>query len=179
MKVCARRFNIYFTLALVLVTVCGCQTGKKKDKPEDRVGALRVHLEARDEGFGTSQTISMMQRDPVQVTIARDPILTEAGIIRAEVIDAPGGFAVQIRFDESSALSLEQFSASNQGRHFVIFGQWGDKAEQGRWLAAPLITQRISNGTLAFTPDATRAETDQLVLGLNNVARNLHKGDAK
>jgi hypothetical protein len=73
-------------------------------------------------------------------------------------------------------LMLEQYSAANPGRHFVIFGQWGDKLVNGRWLAAPLITHRISNGVLAFTPDITRAEADQLVLGLNNAAAKVHKG---
>ncbi len=120
-----------------------------------------------------------MQRDPVLLTIARDPVLTEAGIVRADVIDVQGGFAIQVRFDESSALSLEQYSSSNPGRHMAIFGQWGDKPEDGRWLAAPLITQRISSGTLAFTPDATRAEADRLVLGLNNAAKKLHQGPSK
>ena len=48
---------------------------------------------------------------------------------------------------------LEQYTAANPGRHLVIFGQWGDKLADGRWLAAPLITHRISNGLLAFTPD--------------------------
>lgn len=178
MKVCAQRFNIYFTLVLVLTTICGCQTGKK-DKPEDRVSALRIHLEAKADNFGTSQTVSVMRHDPVLITIGRDPILTEASIIRSDVIDTPGGFAIQVRFDESSALTLEQYTASNPGQHFAIFGQWGDKLKEGRWLAAPMITRRISNGVLAFTPDASRAEADQLVLGLNNVARKLNQGHLK
>jgi hypothetical protein len=66
---------------------------------------------------------------------------------------------------------LEQYSAGNPGRHFVIFGQWGDKLANGRWLAAPLITHRIANGVLTFTPDLSRPEADQMVLGLSNVAQ--------
>jgi hypothetical protein len=104
-----------------------------------------------------------------------DPILTEANVVAARVIETPGGFAVEIQFDESSSLMLEQYSSSNLGLHFVIFGQWGEKASDGRWLAAPLITHRIANGQLAFTPDITRAQADRLVLGLNNVAKKLQK----
>jgi len=37
-------------------------------------------------------------------------------------------------------------------------------------LAAPLIQRRISDGVLSFTPDATRADTDEIALGLNNEA---------
>jgi hypothetical protein len=39
-----------------------------------------------------------------------------------------------------------------------------------------LITKRIANGQLAFTPDITRAQADRFVLGLNNVAKKLKKG---
>jgi hypothetical protein len=32
---------------------------------------------------------------------------------------------------------------------------------------------------LSFTPDCTREEADRLVLGLNNVAKNIRKGQLK
>jgi hypothetical protein len=110
------------------------------------------------------------------VTVGHDPILTEASVIVARVIDATGGFAIEIQFDESATLMLEQYTAANPGRHLVIFGQWGEKITDGRWLAAPLITHRISNGLLAFTPDISRPEADRFVLGLNNVSAKIHKG---
>ncbi len=112
----------------------------------------------------------------MSLTIDSEPILTEANLIEAKVIDSPGGFAIEIQFDESSTLVLEQYSAANPGKHFAICGQWGEKLANGRWLAAPLITQRIAGGLLAFTPDMSRAEADQLVLGLNNVAKKIQKG---
>jgi len=158
---------------MLLALFCGCQTVKHKKK--ETVAALRVHLQANPNDAGATTTVSVLRFDPVSVTIGHDPILTEDNVAAARVIDTPGGFAIEIRFDESGALMLEQYSAANPGRHFVIFGQWGDKLVNGRWLAAPLITHRISNGVLAFTPDATRAEADQLVLGLKNVAAKLQK----
>jgi preprotein translocase subunit SecD len=170
MKALARRFNIYLALVVLLGLACGCQTTKKT-----QTGALRVHIETSTDPAGTSQTISVLRSDPVLVTIKSDPILTEANIISAKVIEATGGFAIEIKFDENGAWLLEQYSAANPGRHFVIFGQWGDKSANGRWLAAPLITRRISGGRLVFTPDCSREEADHLVLGLNNASKAIHK----
>jgi len=175
MKVLARQFNIYLALAILLGGVCGCQTNPQ----EKVVGALRVHIEVDPDSAGTSQTISVLRSDPVLVTIKSEPILTEANIVSAKVMDATGGFAIEIKFDENGAWLLEQYSAANPGRHFVIFGQWGDKVANGRWLAAPIITRRISDCRLAFTPDCSREEADQLVLGLNNGAKSFHKKTLK
>jgi preprotein translocase subunit SecD len=172
MKVCARRFNVYFALAAAMALLCGCLT----DKQDEKIGALRVHIETNPGPEGTSLNISVLRSDPVAVTIAPDPILTEANLIAAKIIESPGGFAIEIQFDELSASSLEQFTAANPGRHLAIYGQWGDKLANGRWLAAPLITHRIGNGVLAFTPDSSREEAGQLVLGLNNVAKKMQKG---
>ncbi len=163
-------------LAMMPALMCGCQTHKHTPKKNQTVGALRIHLQANPNEVGATDTISVLRSTPVSVTIGHEPILTEANLLTARVIDTPGGFAIDVHFDESGTLMLEQFSAANPGRHFVIFGQWGDKLANGRWLAAPLITRRISNGELAFTPDITRAEADQLVLGLNNVAAKVHTG---
>jgi hypothetical protein len=171
MKLLARRFNIYLALAFLLGPACGCQTGK----PGKEVGALRVHIEVSPDPAGTSQNISMLRSDPVLVTIKREPILTEANIVTGKVIDARGGFAIEIKFDENGTWLLEQYSAANPGGHFVIWGQWSEKPVDSRWLAAPIITHRIADGVLAFTPDCSREEADQLVPGLNNVAKKIRK----
>jgi len=175
MKVYARYFNIILTLAAALALFCGCKTHWHKEL----VAALRVHIQTNPNAMGTTQTISVVRSDPALVTIAHDPILTEANIAAARVMDTPGGFDIEIQFDENGTWLLEQYSAANPGGHFAIFGQWGDKLANGRWLAAPFITSRIANGVLAFTPDASRAEADQLVLGLNHVAAKIRKGELK
>jgi hypothetical protein len=178
MKVCARRFNTYLALAMVLALFCGCQTEKQKEKKKEKkeVSALRIHLQTNPGPEGSTQTVSVLRTDPVSVSIGHNPVLTEANVIVARMIDTPGGFAVEVKFDESATLMLEQYSASNPGRHFVIFGQWGEKLEDGRWLAAPLITHRLSNGVLSFTPDMTREQADRFVFGLNNVAKQTQAG---
>jgi preprotein translocase subunit SecD len=161
-----RRFNIILTAAAALALVCGCATGKKEDK---QLAALRVHVESS--GASGNQTITVLRSQPVQVTIGTEPALTEANIIGARLLETPGGFAMEVKFDETGTWILEQHSSVNPGKHFAIFGQWGDKLATGRWLAAPIISHRNATGILSFTPDTTRDEARQLVLGLNNAAK--------
>jgi hypothetical protein len=176
MKVCARGFNTYLVLGVMLASFCGCQSSDKKPN-QKQVSALRVHLQANPNDAGATDTVSVLRGDPLAVTVLHVPVLTEANVLAAKVMDSPGGFSIVIQFDESATLMLEQYTAANPGRHLVIFGQWGDKVADGRWLAAELITHRISTGQLAFTPDLdSRAQADRFVLGLNNVSAKVHKG---
>ena len=175
MKVYARRFNTYLALAAAAGLFSGCQTTSR----DELTSALRVYIEASADGVSTRQTVSVFRANPTAVAVATTPVLTEANIVAAKVIEAQGGFAIQIQFDENGTWTLEQYSASNPGKHFVIFGQWGKNAADGRWLAAPLITRRIGDGALVFTPDASRAEADRLVLGLNEAIKKIHKGELK
>ena len=177
MKVYALRFNIYLVMFAVLGLGTACHT-THKTKEDKEVSALRVHIESNEDNIGGSQTVSVLRTDPVTVTIVKDPFLTEANLLAARVLDAPAnsGFAVELKFDDVGTLMLEQYSAANPGKHFVVFGQWGEKGTDGRWLGAPLITHRITNGLLAFTPDMSRDDAYRLVVGLNNVSRNINKG---
>src|SRR5712672_3323990 len=74
MKVYARRFNIFFALAMAAALICGCQTDKKKND----ISVLRVHLQAAPNTVGATVNVSVVRSNPEDVTIARDPILTEA-----------------------------------------------------------------------------------------------------
>lgn len=152
-----------------------CQTTKH----DEISSALRVYIETNDDGISSSQTVSVARVHPMAFTVASTTVVTEANIVAAKVIVAQDGFAIQVQFDENGAWTLEQYSASYLGKHFVIFGQWGKKTADSRWLAAPLITRRIANGTLVFTPDASREEADRLVLGLNDAIKKIQKGKLK
>jgi preprotein translocase subunit SecD len=173
MKVYARQFNLYLTWFTALMLICGCASSKKDGKDDkDATGAIRVHIESPLNLAGTGQAISLTRTDPVTLNIQSDPILTEASLVDVHLIDLPGGaFAVEIGFDEIGTYTLEQFTAANPGRRLAIFGQWGDKLNAGRWLAAPLINHRITKGQIIFTPDANREEALKLVTGLSNVAK--------
>jgi preprotein translocase subunit SecD len=180
MKVYMRRFNLILALAVLLLPLCGCEYLKHRNEP---TGALRIHIELAADNvagsMGTAQTVSVFRADPLSVTIDKDPILTEANLIAAKVISTPDAPAIELRFDENGTWILEQYSASNPGRHFVIYGQWGKKLKDGRWLATPIITRRIDDGILSFTPDMTHDEANQLVLGLNNVAKEFQTKPAE
>jgi preprotein translocase subunit SecD len=160
----SRQFNIYLALAATLGWLCGCMT----NKPHGQTSALRVHIEASRDNAGTSEEVTVIRADPVDVNITKLPILTEANVVAAKIIDDPGGFAINIHFDETGTWILEQYTAANTGHHLAIFGQWGEKLANGRWLAAPLITHRIANGALAFTPDMSRPEAELFIIGLSN-----------
>ena len=171
MNFCARRFNLYLLFPVLLALAAACAT----DKKDETMGGLRVHIESTANAPDSAQVISVLRDKPVSVTVGPDPVLTEANIIAAKLLETPGGFAVEVKFDQSGTWLLEQYTATNPGKHFVIFGQWGDKLANTRWLAAPIITHRIGDGVLSFTPDADRIEMTQLVLGLNNFAKKKAK----
>ncbi len=174
MQFCRQQFNLYFALALALAVLSGCQTEKRQK--EKQVSAVRIHLEAEADNPATTQSISVFRADPISLTIDKEPLFTEANLVAAKIINTEGGFAIQFNFDESSSMILEQYTASYPGKHLAIYGQWGKKLSDGRWLAAPMITQRIYNGTLTFTPDMSRTEADQFALGLTNVIKKDQKG---
>ena len=70
---------------------------------------------------------------------------------------------------------LDSVTNENHGRRVAIFTQYGvGKPELSRWLAAPYGSP-ITDGVLLFTPLASREESDEIVLGLNNVAKRAHK----
>jgi preprotein translocase subunit SecD len=177
MKGYSRRFNLFLALAVAAGLVAGCKStmsdlGLEKNQP---MGALRVHIELSPNNAAlaseTAENVSVLRSQPVKVTIDKDPVLTENNLIAAKVIATPDAPAIEVRFDVNGTWILEQYSAANPGRHFVIYAQWGKDMKDGRWIAAPLITKRIDNGILSFTPDMSTNETDQLITGLNNVIK--------
>ena len=176
----ARSFNLYLLLGFtaLLAAVCSCKSDKK-DTGDKHLSSLRIHVENRAQLPGSGETVSVIRASPVLITINTEPALTEANILKATLLDSPVGYAVQIQFDEMGTLSYEQYTAAYQGKHFAIFGQWSDETTNSRWLAAPLITQRVRNGLLAFTPDASHEEAKQLVIGLNNMAKKIATGKMK
>lgn len=174
------RFNIYLLPVLALGLVCGCQNPERQRKRQ--LSTLRVHLEAPRDGTKRSEPVPISRDDKVMVNVEKSPFLTEASVSEAKIVDTVGGFALSIEFDRQGSWLLEQYSTANRGKHFAIFSRFvpetGQPLNEGRWLAAPLIPRGITNGVLFFTPDATREEAGQIVLGLNNIAQKL-KADAK
>ena len=172
MKVYSRQFNLFLALALLPALFCGCSMFGSRNEP---LAGMRVYMEVAPgavvAGGNETKTVSVLRSSPVTVTIDKDPVLTEANLVAAKVIRTPDAPAIEVRFDENGTWILEQYTAANPGRHFVIFGSWGKDLKNTRPLAAPLITQRINDGILSFTPDMTLDEANAFVQGLNNVIK--------
>src|SRR5262245_39633310 len=167
------RFNTYLLLTLSLVLCGGCQLIKSKRKQQ--ATTLEVHVEARPDRTGHTATIQVLRDHPIAINVEKSPILTEAWVREAKLVQVGDGFALQIKFDDHGTLVLEVCSAENRGRRFAIMAQFGENLRQTRWLAAPVVSRRISDGVLTFTPDATREEAEEIVLGLNNVAKKVQE----
>jgi hypothetical protein len=169
------RFNGYLLAALTLALALGCGCRTEEGKREKALSTLHVFLEANQDAAKRSRSVPIYRDNPFTVNIESEPFLTEANVSEARVVEAVGGFAILIRLDRRGSWLLEQYSIANKGKHIAIQTQFATpeapELHQNRWLAAPFISGRISDGTLLFTPDATREEAYQIVLGLNNVAK--------
>jgi|SRR6266404_4656018 len=168
MRIRLDRFNIYLLLALLAIFCApGCKSlGKKKE-----ASTLRLHLEVAPDGTDKNGPVPIYRANPIFVNVEKDPFLNEGRIAKAAVVDVMGGFAIFVQFDRRGSWLLEQYSTANKGRRVAILSQFGEV----RWLAAPVMTKRISDGTLVFTPDATREEAERIVRGLNNVAKEIQE----
>ena len=176
MSIGPNRFNIYL-LVLCAGLTGGCASTKTPaEKRQEKLAAtLRVHVQVPPGSEEFSSEASVFRENPVTIIVARTPFVTESEVAQARVIDSQGGFLLQIQFDQHGTLLLEQFTTSNPGKHFAVFCEFGDKLQEHRWLAAPIIPKRISNGLLTFTPDASREETELIAKGLNNVGKKLQE----
>jgi len=164
-----RRFNLYLLAALVATLTFGCQSAQKKKDKE--LATLRIYLQAS--AADTDQTISVpvFRAQPMEIKVRKDPVLTEAHVASARVVDAPGGFDLLIQLNRQGTWLLQQYSATFSGKRYVVFSQFGEKAKETRWLAAPQFNRILNEGMLQFTPDASREEAEEIAKGLNNLAK--------
>ncbi|HYV27501.1 MAG TPA: hypothetical protein VFA77_08215 [Candidatus Eisenbacteria bacterium] len=164
MKFRIRVFNIYL-LALVCAFALACQTTDQKKKKE--LSSMSLHREVNPDSTGRSEPVPILREHPIYVNVEKDAFLHEAYFTSASVVEQPGGFAIQIQLNPRGSKLLEIISVSNQGKHFAILGDFGEK----RWLAAPLFSRRIIDGTITFTPDASREEAERIVRGLTTTIK--------
>lgn len=170
-----RGFNTYLTAALFLVAFCGCQSAEGKRRHSQ--ATFRVHIETNLDPSGRAKSASVYRQAPVLIPIDQTPFLSEMQVKEARVKEVVGGFAIEVQLDQRGTWLLEQYTTSNLGKRMAIFCQFmsptKDNVGEGRWLAAPRIAHRITDGVLLFTPDATLEEAHQIVVGLNNSAKKL------
>jgi preprotein translocase subunit SecD len=169
------RFNLYLLLALAALFAGGCRT-HKNDKNK-QLATLRVHLESSIDDSSRTLKVPIYRASPVDFVVDQEPFLTEAHVASARVVDVLGGFDLQIQLTRQGSWLLQSYSASNPGKHYAIFSQFGEKGKQSRWLAAPVFSRVMSQGMIQFTPDATREEADEIASGLNNIAKKNESND--
>lgn len=174
MKLPQWRFNIYLTV-ICLLLLTGCKTAEER-KRDNAAATLMIYLESQSHDDGRSRSEQVFRANPVTVYFDRTAFLNTGNVEEAAVIDDWGGYHIMVRLDRRGGLLLESITASHVGKRMVIHAVW---EAESRWLAAPMITTRISDGILRFLPDATREESELIVLGLNNVAEEVRKKDKK
>jgi hypothetical protein len=163
------RFNINLLLAILLLGATGCQTPEQKQ--EKQTATLRIHLETNPLPLGQSEQISVLRTAPIKVTIEKNPFLHEGHVASASLLENPDGFALKIQLNRQGQWLLEQYTSANSRRRIAIRSQFRQGTNVfDRWLAAPMISGRIFDGILAFTPDADHTESEIIVKGWNNSA---------
>lgn len=165
------RFNFYLLL-LFLVVGDGCKTDQQQR--QDKIAStFRLYLEGNPDGANSTALIDIAG---VELYVNNAPFLDEASVTNAAVVDTrDGGYAIRVQYDRHGTLVLDSVTNENHGRRVAVFTQYGvGKPEHSRWLAAPYGAP-ITDGVLLFTPLASREESDEIVLGLNNVAKRAHK----
>lgn len=168
MKLRFGRFN-YYLGCVVLCLIAGCASGLVGRQKEESF--LQFFTEAQSEAGDRTAVITVCRSSPVPVRVNKQAFLDSRDLADAAVLDQVGGFAVALRFTARGTLVLEQITTAHRGARIVIYGMFPG----GRWLAAPMIPRRITDGVLVFTPDATHEEAERLVRGLNNMA--IHYGN--
>jgi preprotein translocase subunit SecD len=173
MTIRGRQFNTYLLVALAAALACGCQSSGDKQSKK-LLSRLRLHLEMGSNQTKEGESIPVYREKPIWVNVQKTPFLTEANVTGASVVDEVGGYSLRIQFDQDGGVLLEECTTRNRGRRIAIFSQFAEELKDYRWLAAPVINRRITDGVLVFTPDATREEADEVAVGLNNVAKKTH-----
>jgi hypothetical protein len=164
------RFNLYLLLVLGLGALAGCQSAGSKR--EHQLATVRFYLESNVEVADHTEVVLIFRSAPMAVNVIKSPFLNESLLANASLVEEHGGFALKLEFNKLGQTILEQYSAANPNRRFAIRSQFGVEPDvKDRWLGAPRIDHRLKDGVIIFTPDADRAEVEQIVIGLNNLAK--------
>ena len=193
MKCYFKRFNIYLMIMGLAIALPSCATTdsdtkaadakakanetEKEDKKVKKIkdkwaSTLRFHLEVNPDGTNRNYPIHVMREDPITINVNGEPLLTEAQMEKAELLDVMDTPTIKIIFsDPEGVRSLEYVTTAYKGQRLAIYSDFGQK----RWLAAPQINKRIADGIFLFTPDANKEECERIVRGLNNMIVKIKK----
>ncbi len=174
----AGRINMILA-AVACACLLGCNTPKtsppnqKEAEPPKQATLMQFHIEANPDPTGRTMVAPIFRARPFNLTVQREPVLDEGFMEKVELVDTDevGGYAIKVTFDKLGARRLDALSVEHRSQRLAVHAEWTET----RWLGAPILNKRITNGEFIFTPDATREETDRLVRGLSNVVSHLKK----
>ena len=174
MKFPGGRFNLYF-LALAVTLLAACETtsptGAQAKQGSKELATIRLHLETHADPLGMSRKITVGRENP-QSFFVSGPMLGEPHLVAAQLWEGqPGQYAIHLQFDREGTQTLETLSMSYRGKRLAVMSQFPEP----RWLGTVRLDRRIADGTVLFRPDATRAEAEHIVTGLNRAVAKLKK----
>jgi preprotein translocase subunit SecD len=174
MKSCRLNINAFFCAALcaLILTLCGCQTTEEKKAAKEKT-LISLHLETNPDGTPRTSRVPVYRLRPEMITVMKEPFLANQNILKASVVDLEGGFGIYLQFDDHGTRILEMYTGRFRGKRIAVNSAFPEL----RCLAAPRITSTIKNGSFIFTPDATRDETERIVRGINNAAKDARKNN--
>ena len=172
MMIRSARFNTYLAAILLVLAAVGCASAKHKQHQLSTL--ISLHLEVSADDGGTSAPVPILRAKPEMVNVDSEAFLDEGALESARVVDDLGGFHIHLKFNWEGTMVLDGVTTDNHGRRIAVLAKW-DK--DTRWLGAPVIRRRASDGTFDFTPDATREEANRIVLGLSNVVAKVKDAD--
>jgi len=132
---------------------------------------MRFHIQTSPSASEPHMTVGIGRDESFQVVVQEDAFLSEVFVTSATLLDVTGGYEIKVSFDRKGTWIFEQITTAHKNRRIAVFCQFGNT----RWLAAPVIQKRVSDGEFTFTPDATREEAERIVRGLMNVASEVRK----
>lgn len=125
-------FNIYFAL-VCLVLAAGCASDKQTDERKSHKkeqSTIRLYLEGQKADRTTAGTV-MVTRNKYLYTVEREPFLNEADLVGASIVDDPSGdgsYSIQLTFNDHASMLLDMDTASNKGKHIIVFSQFPGRA---------------------------------------------------
>jgi hypothetical protein len=170
MKLPLSRFNII--LAMLLLLPLGCKSSEERKRAKEAT-FMRFHIESNVDGTQHNARVPVYRSSPMMVGVERNAALDEEFMDNVELVAADefGNQAIKVTFNDAGKRRLDYVTSSYKGLRLVVQARWTET----RWLAAPLMTKRISDGVFIFTPDASPEECERIVAGLKNVIAKLKK----
>lgn len=131
-------FNIFFArlclglglgLGIWLFTGCASSNSSSDSSSQKKLfkkeqSTIRLYLEGEKADAITTGAV-MVTSNHFLYTVEREPFLNEGDLVKASIIDHPDGtFSISLLFTEHASMVLDMTTASNLGKHIIVFSQF-------------------------------------------------------